>query len=214
MLLEILIILAIIHFLLKTLFTFIINLSQTLKKESKIMKKIIIFFVITAAINAQQTLQITSQQAQEIGKKIWHNECKGTIDGLTSWNEGEEFASLGIGHFIWHPKKTNSPFTQTFPSLLIYLKNKRKKLPAWLEKSQYCPWHNRKEFLEAQRSKRMHELRSLLAQPVDLQAQFIIETLAQALTKFETKLSPPKYAHIKKTILQDSTKSKRQLCSY
>src|SRR4030095_9892577 len=34
-----------------------------------------------------------------IRTKIWQNEGSGTIAGLTSWNAGEDFASLGIGHF-------------------------------------------------------------------------------------------------------------------
>jgi hypothetical protein len=38
-----------------------------------------------------------------IGRKVWQNECGGTVAGLTSWNAGENFASLGIGHFIWYP---------------------------------------------------------------------------------------------------------------
>ena len=42
-------------------------------------------------------------QLERIGKRIWSNECNGTVDGLTSWNTGENFASLGIGHFIWYP---------------------------------------------------------------------------------------------------------------
>ena len=34
----------------------------------------------------------------------------GTISGLTSWNVGENFASLGIGHFIWYRKRPARPF--------------------------------------------------------------------------------------------------------
>jgi hypothetical protein len=49
-------------------------------------------------------------------KKIWQNECNGTIAGLTSWNAGEDFASLGIGHFIWYPKGRRGPFEKVFPS--------------------------------------------------------------------------------------------------
>jgi hypothetical protein len=47
---------------------------------------------------------LTQEQAQTIGRQIWKNECGGTQEGLTSWNKGEEFPSLGIGHFIWYPK--------------------------------------------------------------------------------------------------------------
>jgi hypothetical protein len=44
---------------------------------------------------------LSESQKMAIGKKIWQNECGGTVDGLTTWNVGEEFPSLGIGHFIW-----------------------------------------------------------------------------------------------------------------
>src|SRR6266481_9746300 len=27
-----------------------------------------------------------------IGKRVWQNECNGTISGLTAWNQGEDFA--------------------------------------------------------------------------------------------------------------------------
>jgi hypothetical protein len=46
-----------------------------------------------------------------VGKKVWINECDGTVAGLTSWNGDEAFPSLGIGHFIWYPadnRKDNS----------------------------------------------------------------------------------------------------------
>ena len=38
-----------------------------------------------------------------VGRKVWVNECDGTVAGLTSWNADEAFPSLGIGHFIWYP---------------------------------------------------------------------------------------------------------------
>ena len=56
-----------------------------------------------------------------IGRKIWQNECNGTIAGLTSWNEGENFASLGIGHFIWYPKNQRGPFEESFPKLVSFI---------------------------------------------------------------------------------------------
>jgi hypothetical protein len=34
----------------------------------------------------------SSTEARRIGKRIWQNECNGTISGLTSWNSGENFA--------------------------------------------------------------------------------------------------------------------------
>jgi hypothetical protein len=44
-------------------------------------------------------LVLPDDVAQKVGHKIWLNETDGNRDGITSWNAGEEFASLGIGPF-------------------------------------------------------------------------------------------------------------------
>ncbi|MGZ5512150.1 MAG: hypothetical protein ACXWG7_02070, partial [Chthoniobacterales bacterium] len=62
-----------------------------------------------------QAITLSRADAQRIGRKVWQNECGGTIAGLTSWNAGENFASLGIGHFIWYPKDVRGPFEESFP---------------------------------------------------------------------------------------------------
>ena len=41
---------------------------------------------------------------------------------LTHWNEGEDFPSLGIGHFIWFPEGVDAPFDEQFPALISYLR--------------------------------------------------------------------------------------------
>lgn len=45
-----------------------------------------------------------------IGSRIYQNEALGKAEYLTHWNEGEDFPSLGIGHFIWFPKGIDAPF--------------------------------------------------------------------------------------------------------
>jgi hypothetical protein len=120
-----------------------------------------------------------------IGKRIWQNECNGTIAGLTSWNAGEDFASLGIGHFIWYPKGRRGPFDESFPKLVSFISKRGAKLPMLLlgtgEKP--CPWNSRTEFLQAQHSTEMTHLRSFLADTIDLQAEFLIARLESALPK-------------------------------
>jgi hypothetical protein len=56
-----------------------------------------------------QAFALSHSDALKVGKRVWQNECGGTISGLTSWNQGEDFASLGIGHFIWYPKGRRGP---------------------------------------------------------------------------------------------------------
>jgi hypothetical protein len=128
----------------------------------------------------------------KIGKKVWQNECNGTITGLTSWNEGEDFASLGIGHFIWYPKGRRGPFEESFPRLVDFISKRGTKLPALLlgtgEKP--CPWNSRTEFLRAQRFPEMNQLRRFLADTIDLQAEFLMARLEGALPKMLAEAAP------------------------
>src|SRR5438132_7771252 len=107
-------------------------------------------------------IPISAAEANRIGRRIWKNECGGTISGLTSWNAGENFASLGIGHFIWYPKGRRGPFEESFPNLVSFISKRGAKLPALLlgtgEKP--CPWNSRTEFLRAQHSTEMNQLRT------------------------------------------------------
>src|SRR6516162_4566222 len=130
-----------------------------------------------------QSIRLSDSQALRIGMKIWQNESGGTIAGLTAWNYGEDFASLGIGHFIYYPAGRRGPFQESFPLLLRYLEANDVKIPAWLLKSESCPWPDRSRFLADQRSARMEELRSLLAHTVPLQTKFAAARLEAALPK-------------------------------
>ncbi len=57
---------------------------------------------------------IDSSQAELIGHKIWLNETSGKLENLIVWNDGEDFVSSGIGHFIWFPEERSSPFQESF----------------------------------------------------------------------------------------------------
>src|ERR1700756_111462 len=91
---------------------------------------------------------ISHSDALKVGKRVWQNECNGTVSGLTSWNQGEDFASLGIGHFIWYPKGRRGPFDESFPKVVSFVSKRGVKLPALLLKDgeQPCPWNSRAEF--------------------------------------------------------------------
>lgn len=162
------------------------------------MKKIILFSLIGINSLDAQPLHITASQAREIGQKIWQNECNGTQEGLTSWNAGEDFASLGIGHFIWYPKGKKGIFKESFPSLLTYFKKHGKKIPYWLETSSGLPWKNKNEFESAKNSIKMKQLRRLLLDTIELQTKFIIERLFAVFENIEKKLPCIQAQHIKK----------------
>ncbi|MCS6807962.1 MAG: hypothetical protein NZ661_04035 [Candidatus Kapabacteria bacterium] len=134
---------------------------------------------------------LDNETALEIGHKIWRNECGGSIEGLTVWNRGEKFASLGIGHFIWFPERCTAPFGDTFPQLIDTLladEEARHHVPLWLREAftkgqRSCPWKTREEFYTALRSNKMRELRNMLASTVAVQARFIARRLEGSLPK-------------------------------
>ena len=128
------------------------------------------------------SLTILKPEAKEIGKRIWMNECGGTIEGLTSWNKGEYFASLGIGHFIWYHHMKRGPYEESFPNLVGYLVSRRVKVPEFVI-NKPCPWETREDFINAENSPQMIELRNLLFNTIPLQTEFILLRLEKALPK-------------------------------
>src|SRR5256885_13461285 len=157
--------------------------------------------VVTSIYTGLQTLvavTVSHSDALRIGKRIWQNECNGTVAGLTSWNEGENFASLGIGHFIWYPKGQRGPFEESFPKLVSFISSRGAKLPTLLLRidETSCPWNSRAEFLHAQHTPEMNQLRRFLADTVDVQTEFLIARLQNALPKMLVEAAPSERAHV------------------
>lgn len=140
-------------------------------------------------------VKLTPAQLQRVGQRIWQNECAGTIAGLTSWNAGEDFASLGIGHFIWYPPGKKGPFEESFPPLATFLQTRGITVPDWTQGP--CPWSTKTAFELAKNDPRQVELRTLLSKTVGLQVEFIIARLQRALPKMiaSTKKPKPVQAH-------------------
>ena len=160
----------------------------------------ILAFLACIATRAQilAAVALSHSDTLRIGKKIWQNECNGTIAGLTSWNEGENFASLGIGHFIWYPKNQRGPFEESFPKLVRFVASRGAKSPALLLRNDEtpCPWNSRAEFLHAQHTPAMNQLRQFLANTVDFQAEFLIARLQNALPKMLAEAAPSDRANV------------------
>jgi hypothetical protein len=137
-------------------------------------------------------ISLSHQEAMHIGRQIWQNECGGSVAGLTSWNAGENFASLGIGHFIWYPAGARGPFEESFPLFIRYVEKRGAKLPGILlgHEMAACPWNSRAEFLAAESSAKMKELRHFLTDTIDLQADFLVERLRTALPRM-VDAAPP-----------------------
>jgi hypothetical protein len=149
------------------------------------MKRCNVFFLLlllVASVLEGHQIRISATQAKRMGEKIWQNESGQSIAGLTTWNEGEEFASVGIGHFIWFPQSaTTPPFKETFPELVAFFQKNQVPLPDWLTPKQACPWNERQAFYQAFESEKMEDLRELLENTVDLQIYFMVERLKRSL---------------------------------
>jgi hypothetical protein len=149
------------------------------------------FASLIAGAHIGYGIEISRADAEQIGKRIWQNECAGTVSGLTSWNAGENFASLGIGHFIWYPKGERGPFEESFPQLIAFMSVGGAKLPGFLLGNNECPWNSRAEFIRAQNSPQMKQLRHFLTDTIDLQAQFLVTRLQNSLPKMLAQATDP-----------------------
>lgn len=155
--------------------------------------------------------RLNTADAEWLGERIFANECATQRACLTSWNEGEDFPSLGIGHFIWFQRNQDEIFAETFPDLLTYLDETGITLPKWLQPNNLItnndgpdgdihagdfsrdisgetpsegkdsPWESRADFYQDIDSPRMEELRTLLDTTRREQAQFIIARLENSI---------------------------------
>ena len=151
------------------------------------MKKLLLFALL---IGNAFAISVSPKDAEQIGVKIWKNECGGTLEGLTHWGKNENFPSLGIGHFIWYPAGKKDRFTEGFPPLLTFLRNEKVSIPAWLQSADACPWNSREEFYSQIDSPKMKQLRQFLFNTRNFQALFIANRLEKALPQMIEKLSP------------------------
>ena len=144
-----------------------------------------ILTVLTISATSLAQVRLSSSDLDRIGRRIWENESDGSVDGLTAWNGGENFASLGIGHFIWYPAGTTGPFEESFPALIAFFSRNGVQIPKWLSDARGCPWPNKAAFQRDKNSERMKELRSLLSRTIPQQTQFIIARLESAAPRFQ-----------------------------
>lgn len=166
--------------------------SRKQHRRAHFLTSLVALTCVAALPQALPAISLKHSEALEIGKKIWQNECNGTVAGLTSWNEGENFASLGIGHFIWYPKGQRGPFEESFPKLVSFIAKRGAKLPGLLlgTGERPCPWNSRAEFLDAKHTPEMRQLRQFLVDTVDLQTEFLISRLQNALSKMLAEAAP------------------------
>jgi hypothetical protein len=159
-----------------------------------------------AAAPAQQGSSLTAGEKAAIGKKIWQNECAGTVPGLTTWNGGEEFPSLGIGHFIWYPAGFQGPFEESWPHFISFARSHGANPPA-VALGPHSPWNSRAEFQKDFNSPRMTGLRNWLAATVSLQTDYIVARSHAALPKVLAAAPPSEKSRIEANYHKVATSS-------
>lgn len=131
----------------------------------------------------ERTPTLDAGQASWIADRIFQNECNRQLLCLTSWNVGEDFPSLGIGHFIWYRQGQQERFVESFPDLLGYYVARGVDLPDWIAglPGWASPWSDRDAFLADIDSARMQALREFLNDTRGIQAEFIVRRLMRSL---------------------------------
>lgn len=147
------------------------------------MSLLLLFLVSCSQAPNKPMPALTTTQTQWIGERIFANECNLKIPCLTSWNEGEDFPSLGIGHFIWYRSGQQEAFVESFPALLAYYDSQNITLPLWLDAlpNREAPWQNKAQFEAEFDAERLSELRDFLYRTREIQVQFIINRMQQSL---------------------------------
>ncbi len=180
------------------------------------MRKFILFSLFLPSLLIAE-ISLSREAAIELGHRVWQNESGGRVEGLTWWNPNEDFASMGIGHFLWFPKDQKGRYQETFPQLLKFMKQRGVKLPNWLNKENVaCPWQTKAQFDQAFHGKKMRQLRQLLQQTVSIQAAFIAYRLEGSLPRLMKASDGSQQEHIQTmfTLLTKSPQGIYALADY
>ena len=160
-----------------------------------------LFFLTSFVSSQSEYINLTDKQIAELGALIWKNEGQQKLQHLTTWNRGEDFPSLGLGHFIWYPNKDKGPFKEQFPELLAYFQDHGVKLPAWLEHVQVAPWKSREQFYKEFDQDKLSSLRIFLSKYMNLQVKFIILRLEKAIPLIFSACDPQQKNKLKANLL-------------
>jgi hypothetical protein cdivTM_05665 len=136
-------------------------------------------------LSERPKLSISKEELNRVAKRIFQNEAAGKKNDLVVWNSGENFPSLGIGHFIWYKKNEKGKFEESFPPLVEFYKSKNIELPKIIKDNKFAPWKSREEFLKLKQNNNpeITELINFLYNTQDTQIEFIFNRLEDSLEK-------------------------------
>ena len=141
---------------------------------------------------------LTNYELNVISNQIYQNETGGNPKYLMYWSPNENFASLGIGHFIWYPKDEPKRFDETFPSMIDYYVANKVELPKWLLQARKigAPWRNKEAFERARSDKEFQQLKTILMNTKALQTQFFFDRVHASIPEIITHVAPKYRKHI------------------
>ncbi len=156
---------------------------------------------------------LSREESSWIGERIFANECNLKTACLTSWNTGEDFPSLGIGHFIWYRENQREVFVESFPQLLDFYDAQGVALPGWIAglEQRDSPWQTREQFLAEFDSPRMQELRNFLDSTRHVQVDFIIRRMHASLPTLTAASARPQQV---RALFQEISRSDSPLGMY
>ncbi len=142
--------------------------------------------------------KLSQYELNVISEKIYQNETSGNPKHLMFWSTNENFASLGIGHFIWYPAGQVQRFDQTFPAMIDYYIANKVEIPGWLYHARKigAPWKNRATFEAARGDKEFQQLKNLLMNTKALQTQFFFDRLHESIPEIAKQVAPQYRQHI------------------
>jgi len=149
-----------------------------------------------SACSQSYQINLTTEQAATLGLLIWKNEGQQKLQHLTTWNRGEDFPSLGLGHFIWYPNKEKGPFKEQFPELLSYFQKNGLQPPPWLFATSLAPWKSREQFYNEFDGEALSGLRVFLSEHIDWQVKFIVQRLEAAIPRIIADCDAPQKKRI------------------
>ncbi|MBU6954225.1 hypothetical protein [Hahella sp. HN01] len=142
-----------------------------------------VFLSACAETTSSPQLHLGDADLDWVGRKVFQNECAGKRECLVTWNQGEAFPSLGIGHFIWYPAGVEEKFKESFPLLFQYMLTQGVVAPSWILELDPldAPWPTRQAFLAVQNSPQVEELRGFLERTKAQQVAFMFQRASTSL---------------------------------
>jgi len=142
--------------------------------------------------------KLSPYELNVIAEKIYQNETSGNPKNIMFWSPNENFASLGIGHFIWYPQGEPKKFDETFPAMIDYFIANKVEIPQWLKavRKTGAPWKNKAIFERARGDKEFQQLKYLLLNTKALQTQFFFDRLHASIPEIIKYVAPQYRQHI------------------